>query len=182
MVNLVNSERVVGRKVSLTALELTVATTTVPPVGHRALELAEEIPGDGPDSVPVEEPRFEDAPDESGYRGCVAEMSDESPNDDPLTEPRLHDEPDDSANEGCPTGMPAESPEGAGATGDEPPAVCPRTRAKTLEERKREYRECCIMSTLFEKKLIEKEDYFSNVEKGVYKCKRKTWHSGHIFP
>ncbi len=135
VVSVASSERTVGIKVSLTAVELIVATITVPPVGHRALELAEELPGEGPDGVPTEEPRLEERFDDSGYGVCAAATPDDSPDGVPTAEPGLDGGPDESANEGCPTGTPAATPEGAGAKADEPPAVCPSTGAKTLKSK-----------------------------------------------
>ncbi len=54
MANVANPGKIVGIKVSLTVLELTVATTTVPPVGNRGFDSAGRPPSDDPDVVPAE--------------------------------------------------------------------------------------------------------------------------------
>ncbi len=86
--------KIVGTKVSLTAVELTVATITVPPVGNRAPDPAEGPPGGDPDGVPSGDPRlnerFDDSTDgggtfgtpDDGLKGAEA-TPDESPADCP---------------------------------------------------------------------------------------------------
>lgn len=65
--------KVVGINCSLTAVELIVATSTIPAVGNRTLDPADGIPGGGPDGVPAEDPRlnerFDDNVDGGGTFG-----------------------------------------------------------------------------------------------------------------
>ena len=107
MVSVANPGKIVGIKVSLTALELTVATTTVPPVGNRGFDPAVKPPKDDPDAVPAEGSRPNEMLD-----GCMeGNGASETPEDDP---------------------------EGAEADPNEPPVICPSTRAKAPNSKETE--------------------------------------------